>query len=256
MASDPPCFELQPTTRFDDRASDYARYRPSYPPEAIDAVFAGWTDPARLIVADVGAGTGISSRLLAERGPRVLAVEPNAAMRDAAEPHPRVTFIDASAEATGLESASVDIVVCAQAFHWFRPQEALAEFFRVLRSPGRLALIVNERDARDPVMREYNEAVRRASDRELSEEMRPSVERALAGAGLSATLREFAHFQPLSRESLPGRARSASYVPKEGPRHDQMVLDLDALWARRHDDSGLVHLGYRASVFLVDRSFA
>src|SRR5689334_8771077 len=97
-----------PTCRFFDRAGDYARYRPGYPGAAIDAVLEGL--PKACTVADVAAGTGILSRLVAARGARVLAVEPNAAMRAAAAPHPGVVWSDGTAEATGLPDGSVDLV--------------------------------------------------------------------------------------------------------------------------------------------------
>src|SRR6187551_2474259 len=162
-----PHFELAPTTRFADRASDYALYRPSYPAAAIDAALEGVPRDSPLIAADIGAGTGISARLFADRGVRVFAVEPNAAMRESAEAHPGVTFMDGSAEATGLGDASVGLVICAQAFHWFKPKEALAEFQRILEPEGRLVLFVYERDDEDAATREYNAAIRVAVDREL-----------------------------------------------------------------------------------------
>ncbi|MGH2570868.1 MAG: class I SAM-dependent methyltransferase, partial [bacterium] len=139
-ASDPPLHDLDPRGRFTDRAADYVRYRPDYPAAAIDHVLNGLGDPSRLTAADVGAGTGISSRLLAERGTRAVAIEPNAAMRAAAEPHPRVEWRDGTAEDTRLAAASMDLVLCAQAFHWFRQEEAVAEFARVLRPRGRLVV--------------------------------------------------------------------------------------------------------------------
>ncbi|HTD33264.1 MAG TPA: class I SAM-dependent methyltransferase, partial [Candidatus Elarobacter sp.] len=136
--------------RFTDRAGDYVSGRPSYPPAAIDALLDGLGDPADVVVADLGAGTGISSRLLAERGAQVLAIEPNQAMREAAEPHPRVEWIAASAEHTGLGEASADLVTAFQAFHWFDQRAALDETVRILRPGGRAAVIYNERDERDP----------------------------------------------------------------------------------------------------------
>jgi len=148
---DPPLHELAPTTRFSDRAADYVRYRPDYPAAAIDRMLAGLRTPPEIVAADVGAGTGISARRLAERGARVWAVEPNAEMRAAAAPHPLVTWHDGTAEATGLDRASVDLVLCAQAFHWFRPPEAVAEFARILRPGGRLAIVWNRRDRSDPL---------------------------------------------------------------------------------------------------------
>ncbi len=247
-----PRFEMSPTSRFGDRASDYALFRPSYPLAAIDAILDGLAVGPGFVAADIGAGTGIASRLLAERGVRVLAVEPNGGMRESAESHPLVTFQGGAAEATGLGEGSVDLVLCAQAFHWFKPQEALVEFQRILKRPGRLALLVNERADDDEAMRAYNAAIRAAAHRELSEGMRSAVDDALLAAGFSTAPVWFPQRQTLSREGLVGRARSASYVPKEGPRYDQLLLDLGRLWEDHHDESGLVSLGYRTFVWRVD----
>src|SRR5688572_25218508 len=112
--------ELDPRNRFSDRANDYAKCRPDYSDEAVRAILDGFDRPR---VADVGAGTGISSRRLAHNGARVMAIEPNRSMIEAAEAHEDVEFIVASAEMTTLDDASVDIVTCFQAFHWFRPEE-------------------------------------------------------------------------------------------------------------------------------------
>jgi SAM-dependent methyltransferase len=247
-----PRFELAPTTRFADRASDYALFRPSYPEPAIDAALEGLAlAPTRLLAADVGAGTGISSRLFADRGVRIVAVEPNAAMRESAEPHPGVTFREGTAEATGLEEASVDLVVCAQAFHWFKPAEALAEFRRILKPGGRLVFLVNERDNEAAATRAYNAAIRAAVERELSENMRGTVDDALQAADLKTEAKSFPYLQALTRDGLVGRARSASYVPKEGPRYEQLLRDLDALWIAHRDERGFVTLGYRTFVWVV-----
>lgn len=247
-----PRFELSPTTRFADRASDYALFRPSYPPAAIDAVLEGLPTDRPLVAADIGAGTGISSRPLADRGLRVIAVEPNAAMRETADPRPGVTFVDGAAESTGLGAASVDLVLCAQAFHWFKPVEALAEFRRIVKPRGRLAFLVNERDNEDAAMRAYNTAIKAAAERELSEGMRGAIDDALHAAGLAIVPKSFAYAQALSRDGLVGRARSASYIPKEGPRYEQLLQDLDALWVAHHGADGMVTLGYRTFVWVVE----
>ncbi len=246
----PPRFELEPTTRFADRASDYALFRPSYPKEAIDAILDGLYGHDALVAADIGAGTGISSRLLADRGLRVLAVEPNAAMRESAEPHPRVTFFDGTAEATGLDDASVDLVLCAQAFHWFKPEEALAEFRRILKPGGRLAFLVNERDNTDAAMLAYNAAIRAAAERELSEGMRAAIDEALRTASFTALPVSFPYRQALSRDGLIGRARSASYVPKEGLRYHRLLEDLEALWREYKSPEEVVTLGYQTWVWV------
>ena len=94
----------------------------------------GWARLPRSGAADVGAGTGISARLLGDRGVRVMAVEPGDAMRAAAAPHPNVRGSVGTAEATGLAPASLDLVLCAQSFHWFRAADALTEFARILEA--------------------------------------------------------------------------------------------------------------------------
>src|SRR4051812_16005495 len=114
-------------TRFDDRATDYVKYRPTYPAEAVDAILDGLGPYDQIVAADIGAGTGISARLLGDRGVFVVAVEPGEAMRSAAAPHPNVTWTAGQAEATGLRSDSMALVLCAQSFHWFKPAEALVE---------------------------------------------------------------------------------------------------------------------------------
>src|SRR5262249_22138093 len=148
----------------------------------------GLGPPAQLVAADVGAGTGISSRLLADRGVRVIAVEPNAAMRAAAEAHARVEWREGTAEATGLGTGSVGLVLCAQAFHWVRQEEALGEFARVLPRGGRIALMWNERDRADPLMTGYREAIR-AIGGEHPAEMREFDPGVVGRSGLYSALR-------------------------------------------------------------------
>src|SRR5262245_4558082 len=99
--------DLNPVGRFSDRAGDYVKYRPSYPAGAIDAILAGLGPAERLVAADVGAGTGISARLLGDRLVRVVAVEPGQGMREAATPHGNVRWTTGRAEATGLGPQSV-----------------------------------------------------------------------------------------------------------------------------------------------------
>lgn len=246
--------QMNPTGRFTDRAADYARFRPDYPAAAWDAVLEDMGDPSALTAADVGAGTGISSRALAERGVRVVAIEPNVAMRAAAAPHPRVEWREGTAEATGLPESSVDLVVCAQAFHWFRQPEALAEFHRVLRLRGRLALVWNGRDRRDPLTLGYVEALH-AVNGEHRAEMRPFDDSVIAADGRFAPprFRSFGHRQEMDLEGLVGRAVSASYVPNAGPAHERLVALLTDLFERHRDGRGRVTMRYETRVWLAQR---
>ncbi|HEX8854347.1 MAG TPA: class I SAM-dependent methyltransferase [Thermoleophilaceae bacterium] len=127
---------------FSASADSYQEARPSWPPEAIDAAFAHWgLDPASAHVVDVAAGTGRLTAVLAARCPHVIAVEPLAEMRahiTAAE------ALEGTAEQLPLEDASADAIFVAEAFHWFDQPAALAEFARVLKPRGGLALLWNE----------------------------------------------------------------------------------------------------------------
>jgi SAM-dependent methyltransferase len=246
--------EMNPTGRFTDRAEDYARYRPTYPAAAIDCVLRGLGDPTGIVAADVGAGTGISARLLADRGIRVFAVEPNAAMREAAVPHERVTWREGAAESTGLAPASVDLVLCAQAFHWFRQGESVAEFHRILRPGGRLVVMWNSRDRGDPFTLGYIEAIRAVNGEhpaETREYDRGVVHR--DGLFTELSFETFQHSQELDRAGLIGRAASASYVPKEGEGFARLTELLESLFERYHDARGLVTLRYNTDVYRSER---
>ena len=247
--------EMDPVGRFSDRAGDYVRYRPDYPAAAIDHILEGLGDPARLTAADVGAGTGIASRQLADRGAHVIALEPNDAMRAAATPHPCVTWRVGTGEATGLDPGSVDLVVCAQAFHWMRQREAIVELHRVLRPRGRLAIVWNSRSRTDPLTRGYIEAIR-AVNGEHPAETRTFDPAVVSADGLFAPpiLRTFDHAQVLDRAGLIGRAASASYVPKGGEPFDRLVELLDALYEGHRGADGLVTLRYVTEVWRTPRA--
>ena len=245
---------LNPTGRFSDRADDYRRFRPDYPQPAIDAILDGLGEPTRLVAADLGAGTGISARQLADRGVRVVAVEPNPEMRAAAAPHPRVEWREGTAEDTGLEPASVSLLLCAQAFHWFRPREALAEIHRILEPGGRLALMWNRRDRKDPLTRGYTEAIHAVNGEDPIERMPFDPAVVPAGGAFSApAVAHFPHAQALDLHGVIGRATSASYVPKDGDRFARLGTLLTALWKRHHDAEGRVTLRYVTELFLSRR---
>lgn len=249
-----PLHAMDPTGRFSDRAEVYARYRPSYPAGAIDAILEGLGEPRGLVCADVGAGTGISARLVAERGVRVIAVEPNEAMRRAATPHPMVEWRDGTAESTGLADGAVDLVVCAQAFHWFRQEEALAEFRRSLRERGRVALMWNIRDDGDPFTREYGAIIDRVSTVDWKKKWTADVP-AVRGTGHFRDLRrvKVPYVQEHDADGLVGRAMCASYVPRSGPGHEQVVRELMELHRAHADERGRVRLVYNTVVYLAER---
>ncbi len=276
-------------TRFSDRVDAYAKHRPSYPAEAIDAVLRGLRAPETLTILDVGAGTGISSRLLAARGCRVVALEPNEAMRAAGAAQPdnrsirnssetrafekpllsessseeadasarkslgiRISWTGGTGEATGQPNAAFDAVTCFQAFHWLQHDRALAEFARVLKPAGRAALVWNVRDESDPFTKGYGRII-------LAHATEPPTSPALSAHGLipeafrarwtGYRLETSPSEQSMDREGLIGRATSASYCPNAGPPLAALRHELGNLFDE-HSKNGRVTLRYRCEVHL------
>ena len=140
---------------FTAQADAYARARPGYPEAVVEELIAAAGVRAGDAVADLGAGTGIFTALLAARGLRVSAVEPNAAMRARAPQLAGVTWSDGSFESTGLESGSQRWAVAAQAFHWADPARALPEVHRLLAAGAAFTVLWNDRDVeRSPLLQQ------------------------------------------------------------------------------------------------------
>lgn len=141
-------------------ADTYVQGRPDYPSQILPWLTGTLNMGADTRVIDLGAGTGKFTRYLQQTGASVTAVEPVASMRAELSTHvPGVTVLAGTAQALPLDNESVDIVVCAQAFHWFATTAALNEIHRVLRPGGRLGLIWNKRDTRQEWVRKLDEIV-------------------------------------------------------------------------------------------------
>lgn len=235
------------TTRFSDRVDAYVRHRPGYP-DAVLAILHGEAGLAPgATVADVGAGTGISSRMLLDGGHPVIAVEPNAAMCAAAEAalggDPRFRIVDGTAEATGLPDASVDAAVAFQAFHWFHPARARAEWRRILR-PGGLAVIIwnaRRRDTSD-FLRAYEALLLRHGTDYAGVNHANVTDETLRGFFGGAYTRRLAeNRQVFDYAGLEGRLVSSSYAPNAGESgHEEMIADLRRLFDTTQRDGRVV----------------
>ena len=232
------------------------RFRPSYPASVIDVLRDEVRLGPRSTVADIGSGTGILTTLLLDSGSRVLAVEPNPAMRRAAEErlatHPLFVSVDGSAEATGLDEDCVDAITAAQSFHWFRVAEAAQEFARILRPGGWIALIWNSRPpSGSPFLRAYERFLEEWGTDYATVRKTYEVAHALPILYGNAPVkhRRSPHEQVLDYEGLEGRLLSSSYAPTRGdPRCTAMLDALGTLFAE-HAIEGRVRMEYDSNVY-------
>lgn len=211
-------------TSFGAVADAYERARPEYPADAVR--WLAGDQPADVL--DVGAGTGKLTRGLVAIGHRVTAVEPLpemlAHLRAAV---PSAQALVGAAERLPLPDASADIVVSAQAFHWFDGPVALREFIRVLRPGGRIGLVWNTRDDREPWAAELSAAIGNESV-ESGDAEDPIEASGLFGPVEEAT---FSHVQRLDREELLDLVRSRSYCAVMAmPERDGVLARVAALY--------------------------
>lgn len=242
-----------PTDRFSDRVDDYVRYRPAYPAAVIDLLRAEIGLDPSWIVADLGSGTGISCEPFLSHGNAVFAVEPNEAMRSAAEARlarrPGFRSVTGTAEHTGLGDGSVDLVVAAQAFHWFEPDAARREATRILRDPKWAALLWNTRHTTGTPFLEAYEAL---LDRYGTDYARVRHDRRSGGIDAffarGHVRRAIPNEQTLDWPALRGRVLSSSYTPGEhDPAREGMVRDLRTLF-EMHATSGSVTITYDTEI--------
>jgi len=146
MSNAPSDVHIAAQQGFTRQAEVYRRGRPGYPAELQDWLCGTLGLGPGCIVADMGAGTGKFTPLLVATGADVIAVEPVDAMRERISPQAHLRVQAGTAQATGLATASLDALVCAQAFHWFATRAALDEFARVMKHGARLGLVWNVRD--------------------------------------------------------------------------------------------------------------
>jgi SAM-dependent methyltransferase len=201
-------------------------------------------------VADIGSGTGLLSRLFLGYGCEVFGVEPNLEMRQAGERElqgeARFHSVDGRAEATGLPDRAFDLVTAGQAFHWFEPEGARAEFRRILRAPGWVVLAWNERRITAGFMAEH-EALQ---NRFAREKAHPRAEEfdAFFGHG-EWHMMALPNRQTLDEETLLQRMESCSWAPKVGTDgYEEMAAELRRLFGVYARD-GHVVMEYETRVY-------
>mgnify|MGYP001614176741 CR=1 FL=1 len=236
-----------PKERFSETADAYGKYRPSYPPALVEWVLrtAGVLPPSW--IGDVGCGTGISTRLFAERGFHVVGIDPNEQMLRLAAAHGG-RFVRAEASATALREAGLGLVVSGQAFHWFDLATVMPELRRVLRPRGTVAAFWNRR-ASTPFLEEYERLLRTHSTEYGNiPGPRETIPRIKASSHVT-DLREaeFENAQEFDLDGVIGRARSSSYVihgVADLPAFERALAEAFG----RHERGGKVTFAYRSVV--------
>ena len=226
--------------RFTGKADIYKKFRPSYPKELMDYLYSQVGFSRDSAIADIGAGTGIFSRLLLERGSRVYCVEPNGDMRRALEQDLSGfnNFISVSGndKNTGLQDKSVDFVTAAQAAHWFDRQAFKSECQRILKSGGKVVIVWNNRDdSNEFVIKDYDIRKKYAvgDKKGLSSLGSPPLDLSDFFADGFYDYKTFRNDLILNREDYIGMNLTRSYSPKkeqESEEYHGFVKEMNELF--------------------------
>ncbi len=247
--------EISTSARFSNRVKNYVRYRPDYPKEVVEFLEREIGLSSSSIIADIGSGTGISSKLFLDAGCTVYGVEPNETMREAADEflkaYENFKNVSGTAENTMLENESVDFVVASQAFHWFDAEKSKEEFRRILKPNGCVILIWNERQLdTTPFLCDYEKLLlKHGTDYEKVRHDQIEEESLRDFFTSDFNRKTFPNAQHLDYEGVKGRILSSSYMPSEThPRFQEMAEDLKQMFAR-HQEEGKISILYDTNVF-------
>lgn len=249
------------TDRFTGRANQYVKYRPSYSTEVIQHIMTTAKLTNESVIADIGAGTGIFSQKLLESQVPTIAVEPNEEMRHAllielqlylTKTKSLLTVKNGSAECTTLADQSVDHITCAQAYHWFDPALARAEFIRIMKPGGFVFLLWNQRDSHassfvqdyEQLFLKYGKQYKEVGHKHVSQQLlKPFY------GGQEPQLASFYNDQVLDYEGLIGRIQSSSFsLTEDDSRYASFMSEIQELYSK-HQQDGYVKMVYRTDVY-------
>jgi ubiquinone/menaquinone biosynthesis C-methylase UbiE len=244
--------------RYSNKTEDYAKYRPNFPAEIVEYLYSKGIIDESSVIADIGSGTGRFTRLLLERGNLVYGVERNNEMRSKAEEllaqFRNFISISGSAEETGLEDSSIDLITVAQAFHWFDKEKSLYEFRRIIKDKGKVFIVWDDflGDYNDFSM-EYNKVL---SDFRVvePENKGKKLSRAEMIDGFFKDNKyeflSFTHEIYQGFEGIRGGALSASFTPKPGEKnYEEFISELQRVFDK-YENNGKVCTAFRSVCYL------
>jgi len=224
--------------RFTDRVVDYEKYRPNYPPEILAILNQRIGFNKDWLIADIGSGTGISSKLFVDNGNNIFGVEPNRAMREASIHHFKKSrnfiAINASAEDTKIDDHCVDLIFAGQAFHWFDKERSKVEFERILKEDGHIVLVWNQRSPEDDFQQAYEDFLvahipeyktvtqKNITDGQIEDFFKPRAFQKLS----------LANEQTFDLKAFFGRVKSSSYFPNEESTSKTLFDGLTSLFEK------------------------
>ena len=234
-------------------AEGYERTRPDYPAEALDRLVQELEITPAAMVLDLGAGTGKLTRMLLPTRARMVAVEPVEPMwRTFGNVLPEVEVVAGTAEALPFVDAAFDAVVVAQAFHWFRGEQALGEIARILKPMGRLGLLWNIRDESVPWVHRLGE-IMGPYERQAPRGQTGTWREAFSRTDLFGQLhqRRFTHAQELDVEGLVNRVASTSFIAsiQDPGERERVLAEVRALGRSVVEGEGSIILPYVTDLY-------
>ncbi len=237
-------------TRFSSRVENYVKYRPSYPKEIISFLTKEGILSRSSVIADIGFGTGILTKLFLENSNKVYGVEPNDDMKKAGEfylkRYPEFSSRKGTAESTGLSENSIDLIIVGQAFHWFDIKLTKDEFKRILKKNGHVVIVWNTRKkSGSPFLEDYERLISKYSTDYKQVRMNEKV----VDEFFEYQIKIFYNYQDLSFEGFKGRLLSSSYIPLEkNTKFDEMINDLKDIFAK-YQRNGIIRIEYDTKLY-------
>jgi ubiquinone/menaquinone biosynthesis C-methylase UbiE len=240
---------MKNTNRFTNKAQDYAKYRPTYPQECINYLIKNMKIKNK-IIADIGSGTGKFTELILDYIKKVYAVEPNRYMRRQAEKllnkNKKFISINGSAENTNLKNNSLDIIISAQAFHWFDLNKTKIEFRRILKSNSKIILIWNSKINNTKYLKEQKQILNKYVLKENNRN-KNIVNRFFSNNYKKIS---FNHYQEFNLEGVLGRIKSLSYCPLPNTKEYKNIEKKINIAFKKYSKNGLIKYNYRCNAYI------
>lgn len=243
---------------FEVSTEAYENGRPDYPVDAVECLIKTLNLDSGKFVAELGAGTGKFTKLLLKSAAKIFAVEPVEGMRKKfSSLLPNVEVLVGTAEDIPLKGSSLDAVVVAQAFHWFKGEAALKEIHRVLKPKGKIGLIWNVRDESVDWVAELTKIIdpyEKGAPRYKSGDWKQAFDKTTMLSPLEHF--KFDYIQKGDSQTVIDRVASTSFIASLEADEKKSVLDRVSQLIQTHPltkKSKVIEIPYRTDVFVCEK---